>query len=122
MTAPKNTDAGIAHSASLHTQPGAADNAAYPFAFGSKTLPGLAKVNEECGEAVQQIGKLMMTGGSPRHWEGGDLIQNAINEMADIQAAIDFFRAHNVVDFPAFAARVDAKRALFEQWHTEQAQ
>lgn len=95
---------------------------AYPFSFGSQTLPGLAKLAEECGEVGQVIGKLMMTGGARAHWDGSDLIDRLAEEIADVQAAIDFFRRHNGVDFAAFAARVDRKRALFEQWHAEQAQ
>lgn len=93
----------------------------YPFAFGSATLPGLAKLAEECGEVGQVIGKLMMTGGRAEHWDGTDLIARLKEEMADVMAALVFVGQTNFYETD-FEERVAAKLALFEQWHREQTQ
>lgn len=95
--------------------------AAFPFAFGSKTLPGLAKLAEEAGEVQQVIGKLMMTGGAAAHWDGSDLIQRLKEEMADLMAAMVFVGQTNFAE-DDFAERTHDKLALFMQWHREQAQ
>jgi len=91
-----------------------------PFAFGSETLPGLAKLSEEAGEVVQVIGKLMMTGGSFDHW-AGDLQRPLTEEVADLSAALVFVVRHAGLDQAAIVERTQAKLALFEQWHEEQA-
>ena len=90
------------------------------FAFGSSTLPGLAKLAEECGEVTQVIGKLMMTGGAAEHWDGADLIVRLKEEMADVMAALIFVGQTNFEE-QDFEERVNAKLALFNQWHEEQA-
>lgn len=92
------------------------------FAFGDKEWPGLAKLNEESGELVQVIGKLMMTHGKREYWEGVDLRQRLMEEMADQAAAIDFVMSHVLTPEEAMAVVEYAKRklALFERWHAEQ--
>jgi NTP pyrophosphatase (non-canonical NTP hydrolase) len=94
------------------------------FAFGDKEWPGLAKLNEESGELVQVIGKLMMTHGQAKHWDGSDLRVRLVEEMADEAAAIGFVADHALMDdeILAFATRRAEKRALFEKWHEEQAE
>lgn len=94
------------------------------FAFGDKEWPGLAKLNEESGELVQVIGKLMMTHGDRKHWEGTDLRQRLIEEMADQAGAIGFVSDHVLTaeEWRAFMERMRQKRALFEKWHAEQAE
>jgi hypothetical protein len=91
------------------------------FAFGDKEWPGLAKLNEEAGELVQVVGKLMMTHGDPKHWDGSDLRARLIEEMADEAAAIDFVVDHVLTneETHAFVERMKQKRALFEKWHEE---
>lgn len=93
------------------------------FAFGDKEWPGVAKLNEESGELVQVIGKLMMTHGDRQYWESVDLRTRLIEEMADLAAAIDFVSDHVLTaeETRTFVERMKRKRALFEQWHTEQA-
>lgn len=59
------------------------------FAFGNPHWPGLAKLNQECGAVIQEIGKLMMTGGDPVHWSG-DLRERLLAEIADMLAAGEF--------------------------------
>ncbi len=94
------------------------------FAFGDKEWPGLAKLSEESGELVQVIGKLMMTHGDPKHWDGSDLRVRLVEEMADQAAAIAFVSDHVLLpeEVTVFTERVKQKRALFEQWHAGQAE
>ena len=91
------------------------------FAFGDKEWPGLAKLNEESGELVQVIGKLMMTHGDRRYWENVDLRKRLIEEMADQAAAIGFVTTHVLTpqEGMAMTARMMEKRELFEKWHEE---
>ena len=65
------------------------------FGFGTKEWPGVAKLNEECGEVVQVIGKLMATGGRIEHWEGSSLDERLAEEMADVLAAVNFVMEEN---------------------------
>lgn len=92
------------------------------FAFGDKEWPGLAKLNEESGELVQVIGKLMMTHGDRRYWENVDLHKRLVEEMADQAAAIGFVMDHVLTaeELRVFLDRKKEKRALFEKWHEEQ--
>lgn len=93
------------------------------FAFGDKEWPGLAKLNEECGELVQVIGKLMMTHGDPKHWDGSNLRERLIAEAGDVWAALMFIERNLLVgDEPLqVLQRAHTKLVLFEKWHTEQA-
>lgn len=95
------------------------------FAFGNKEWPGLAKLNEEAGELVQVIGKLMMTHGKSEHWEPGvNLRVKLIEEMADVAAALAFQAAHvlSMDEVQTYTTRSYAKLALFDKWHVEQAE
>ncbi len=94
------------------------------FAFGDKEWPGIAKLNEESGELVQVIGKLMMTHGKAEHWSGDNLRVNLVHEMADCAAAIDFVMKHALTEAERFAlvTRLREKFALYETWHAEQAE
>jgi hypothetical protein len=92
------------------------------FAFGDKEWSGLAKLNEESGELVQVIGKLMMTHGERAYWGSVDLRRRLIEEMADQAAAIGFVTTHVLTprEGEILTARMMEKRALFEKWHEEQ--
>jgi hypothetical protein len=94
------------------------------FAFGDKKWPGLAKLNEESGELVQVIGKLMMTHGRAEHWDGSDLRARLVEGMADAVVGVDFvaFHALTAEERNALRRRIREKLALFEQWHEEQAE
>ena len=93
------------------------------FAFGDKEWPGLAKLNEEAGELVQVIGKLMMTHDEAGHWEGSDLRVRLVEEMADVVAGVDFLAFHVLTaeERDALRVRVREKLERFERWHREQA-
>lgn len=90
------------------------------FAHGDAHWPGLAKINEEAGEIVQVIGKLMQTHGKPAHWDGTDLAVRLREEMADMTAAITFVveRMNDDEQFD-FYTRMREKLALFRRWHQE---
>ncbi len=98
-----------------------ASSAPTAFAFGAEQWPGLAKLNEEAGEVVQIIGKLMMTYGAPAHWDGTDLKQRLQDEVADLAAAVDFVIMHCGFDEAACVTRAAAKLKLFEEWHAQSA-
>ena len=90
------------------------------FGFGSKKWPGLAKLNEECGELIQVIGKLMMVKGRSKHWSG-DLRKKMIEELGDVMAASEFVSRHCLTDNERFDLheRITEKRAKFLGWHEE---
>lgn len=88
------------------------------FAIGSPKWAGLSKLDEECGEVLQVIGKLMGTGGEPLHWDGSDLRRRLEEEIGDVLAACAFVLQHN----PQLnAVTVDNRRikklAVFNEWH-----
>jgi NTP pyrophosphatase (non-canonical NTP hydrolase) len=92
------------------------------FAIGSPKWPGLSKLDEEAGEVVQVIGKLMGTGGDPDHWDGTDLRIRLQEEIADVLAACDFVQLVNpyALDEVAIAERRREKLETFLRWHREQ--
>lgn len=92
------------------------------FAFGDKEWPGLAKLNEESGELVQVIGKLMMMHGAAKHWDGSDLRARLVEEVSDVAAALSFVEVYVLTaeEREAFDARRVRKLEQFELWHQDQ--
>lgn len=90
------------------------------FSIGSRVWPGLSKLLEECGELVQVGGKLIATGGSSKHWDGSDLTQRLEEELADVQAAIEFLISRNSLNRLAIAGRAMTKVTRFHAWHDAQ--
>lgn len=94
-----------------------------PFAIGSDTWPGLAKLAEECGELVQVIGKVMAYPEGAHPDGNGHLARRLVDELGDVKAAIDYVAAHNAatprreVDI-----RRDAKFERFQRWDHAEAQ
>lgn len=86
------------------------------FAIGSPVWPGLSKLDEEAGEVVQVIGKLMGTGGLTQHWDGSDLRQRLVEEIGDVMAACEFVAQTNDLETEVEIRRRD-KLALFYRWH-----
>lgn len=91
-----------------------------PFAFGAPDWSGVAKLNEELGELVALVGKLMATGGDPQHWQG-DLRPKLLEEMADVSASIE-----HVLTFAfesgsrmTYQVRIGTKLRLFARWHQD---
>jgi NTP pyrophosphatase (non-canonical NTP hydrolase) len=90
------------------------------FAFGDAAFPGLAKLNEECGEVIQVIGKLMMTHGNPAHWSG-NLRAQLIEKLGDLSAALQFVGKHCLTGAERMRVRdrIEQKLAKFENWHAD---
>lgn len=88
------------------------------FSIGSDVCPGLSKLVEECGEVLQVAGKLIATGGKSDHWDGTALWARMEEELADLTAAIDFFRIHN--NFCPMTKRYVEKMQRFQEWHEKQ--
>lgn len=77
---------------------------------------GIAKLNEECGEVVQIIGKLMAYPNG-QHPDGeGDLKQRLGDELADVQAAIEYFVFRNPIDEIRLNKRRKKKFKQFCKW------
>ena len=90
------------------------------FAIGSGTWPGISKLVEELGEVAQVAGKLIATGGEPRHWDGTDLRTRLEDELADLEAAIAFVMQRNELDADRIVERRETKLRLFNAWHHQQ--
>ena len=91
------------------------------FSIGSPVWPGTSKLIEEMGELHQVLGKLLGTAGEPHHWDGSNLRERLVEELADLQAAIVFFRQNNMTsdEQSAIAQRAWEKVNLFEEWHAK---
>jgi NTP pyrophosphatase (non-canonical NTP hydrolase) len=100
--------------------PSGDDPARGAFAFGDDIWPGMAKLNEECGEVIQVIGKFMMTHGNAAHWDG-DLRKKLVEELGDLLAAIGFVAKYGLTEDEerAIQSRVDLKWIKFEAWHED---
>lgn len=57
------------------------------------------------------------SGGDVEHWDGSNLKERVVEEMADVLAAAEFFIEHNSLNQRAVVSRRAAKRAMFEEWH-----
>lgn len=91
-----------------------------PYSIGSDTLPGLAKLAEEIGELQQVIGKIMGIGHVGQHWDGLNLTEKLVEEIADVRAAVQFFVMQNLHDRAAeIDSRFWAKFTQFRQYHCE---
>lgn len=93
-----------------------ANDTADNFGIGATTWPGIAKLMEEAGEVVQVCAKLIATGGRTDHWSGDDLAVRLVEEMGDLEAALRYVRAHNLLDRLALDSRRDHKFNLFQEW------
>lgn len=91
------------------------------FAIGDEEWPGIAKMNEECGELIQVIGKLMGSSGDVNHWSG-NLRDKLHEEMGDALAALNFVILHCDVDHQAIEKQRRKKLARFERWHADKTQ
>ena len=91
-----------------------------PYCIGSDEWNGLSKLIEELGELQQVCGKLIGSGGDTNHWSG-DLNEKFIEEIGDVQAAMNFFVDKNFGMFTkvAIARQAAEKYILFKQWDEE---
>ena len=66
-----------------------------PYSIGSDHWPGMAKALEETGGFAQVCGKIMAANGAELHWDGSNLRQRLVEELADVEAAIAFLLGAN---------------------------
>lgn len=79
-------------------------------------LSGIAKLNEECGEVIQIVGKLMAYPIEP-HPSGTKLIKKLEEEIGDVLAAITYLLHNNSsIDAERIARRRDMKCRIFSEW------
>ena len=90
-----------------------------PYSIGSDRWPGLAKMAEECAEAIQVAMKIVAANGESAYWDGSDLRQRLEDEIADVCAAVDFLILANGLDQDRIRQRAGGKLALFQGWHRE---
>ena len=88
------------------------------FAIGDKIWPGISKLNEECGEVIQVIGKLMGSRGVIEHWSG-NLLDMLYEEMGDVLGAIHFVAEYCKLDWDRIEKRAATKLRKFKRWHEE---
>lgn len=88
------------------------------YSIGADEWPGLSKLIEEAGEIIQVGGKILGTGGQEKHWDGTNLRERMIEELADLYAAIKFFVGTNLTqeERREWMKRADQKRELFYEW------
>ena len=86
------------------------------FTVSAQLWPGLAKLVEEAGELLQVAGKLMAYPYDSFHPDGTNLHTRLQEELADLQAAINFVVNHNrlLID-----DRVKHKMQRLEHWRKE---
>jgi NTP pyrophosphatase (non-canonical NTP hydrolase) len=88
------------------------------YSIGSDKWPGTSKLIEEMGELAQVLGKIIGNDGSTEYWDGTDLRKHLIEELADVQATIDFFRSQNLTndERTIWAKRANYKLDKFLEW------
>lgn len=94
----------------------ASQNTPPPYSFGSDVLPGLSKLVEEAGEALQVCGKILAKGGAVQHWDGTDLAVRFQEELADLQAAIKFVIEANGLNEQKIGVRRAKKLRMYWKW------
>ena len=83
-------------------------------------INGLAKLNEECGELIQVIGKRLAYYHTEEHPDGGPpLTERLADEIADVMAACEFVVSLNQLDRDRIVNRCADKLRLFRQWHKD---
>lgn len=88
-----------------------------PYSIGSTVWPGLGKVVEETGELQQVLGKLVASGGATLHWDGTDLRDRLVAEVADVLAALEFLVRANDLPAAGLDAQAREKLSRFLEWH-----
>lgn len=91
------------------------------FSIGSKVWPGTSKLIEEMGELQQVLGKLLGSHGEIAHYDGSNLRERLIEEIADLRAALTFFEDNNftVEEESQRVLRSRQKLVLFNKWQKE---
>jgi NTP pyrophosphatase (non-canonical NTP hydrolase) len=87
------------------------------FAIGDNEWAGISKLVEEMGELTQVCGKLMGARGDTNHWSG-DLRAKFIEELGDVQAALDFVIGANFSEAEEEQIEIQYQRKIdtFIEW------
>lgn len=90
------------------------------YSIGSEVWNGSSKFIEECGELLVVIGKMIGNGGNLEHWSG-NLYPMFLEEIADVEASIEYFKNKNFTDEAKefIEARKQRKLHLYEKWNEE---
>ena len=88
-----------------------------PFGIGSRLLAGLAKVSEEMGEVTKVIGKIIGLGYMGQYWDGTNLQSELEDEIADVEATLEYLKKHNKLDRKKISKRKKFKLKKFARWH-----
>lgn len=84
---------------------------------------GLVKLTEECGEALQVVGKMLqypeLQHSMNQHPDGTVLRERLEEELGDLTAAVTFVVCKLGLDIERIAKRGDDKLVLFAQWDRE---
>lgn len=95
-----------------------------PYTLEADHWPGLAKLAEEAGELIQVLGKIMALGvaGGLQHWDGTNVRDRVLEELADLTAAMNFFMAFNATEdeFGRILIRATEKTDKFHAWRDKQ--
>jgi hypothetical protein len=99
--------------------------ASHPLAIGSKTWPGISKLIEECGEALQMCGKIAafpFLARWEKHPDGHGIHARLMNEIADLEAIIWYVKRHNFTEAERkiMRERRDHKIQRFRRWHEQE--
>jgi hypothetical protein len=89
------------------------------FSIGGELWPCLSKLIEETGELGQVAGKIIGAEGATIHFDGSDLRERMVEEMADVLAAIDVVIELNGLPIGDVQRRRYYKRELFRGWHAD---
>ena len=87
------------------------------YSIGSGKWPGTSKLIEEMGELAQVLGKLIANNGETKHWDGTNLRERLIEEIADVDAALNFFRQNfSTAERVRIIERSSVKLQQFWEW------
>jgi NTP pyrophosphatase (non-canonical NTP hydrolase) len=91
------------------------------YTIGAERWPGLAKLTEECGELLAVAGRLQAFPDGVDHPDrgGGSLEAQLEDEMADVQAAINYVVRLNGLNRIRMRQRRVTKLSRFRAWHIE---
>jgi len=91
-----------------------------PYCIGSDDWNGLSKLIEELNELGEVCGKLIGSEGDTNHWTG-DLRKKFVEEIGDVQAAMNFFVDKNfsITEKVDIARQAGEKYTTFTKWDKE---